>query len=136
MKGLGLPATDRVHALVDTFAFDCLKTACNFEFLRMTFSEKKALLKNCYIDISQNPRYQNPTSPTAACLCTGTVFYSFGLDRVLLPEEHLLLQGHSRGFRLPDSMRQASIRSLAGEGICLPCLGTVVWAMYLVKGLP
>ena len=50
--------------------------------------------------------------------------------------ELLLLQGHRRSLVLPDHVRCAQIQALAGEGICLPCLGSVLMAVYLVKGLP
>ena len=137
MQGTGLPNTERVREIVDVFALAALLQRTNRQrALTMNFADKKALLHDAYIDTSQNPKFISIGSPGGdmACLTTSSQVYSFGRDRMLVPQEYMLLQGHRRGFKLPASGTR--VRQLAGEGICLPVLGVVIWAMYLTKGLP
>ena len=105
---------------------------------KLLLKKKKELLKEVYCDVSQNPMYRAFTNNKniAPCLCKSTSLYSFGQDRFLLPFEHLLLQGHRRSLEIPSAIRSNQLSHLAGEGMCLPCLGLVVWSLYLTKGLP
>ncbi|CAE7321342.1 unnamed protein product [Symbiodinium sp. CCMP2592] len=137
MQGVGLPKSQRVLEVLDLFAWQALlqRTTASVA-LRMSFADKKTMLQDAYVDVSQNPKFCSVNSPgkPVGCLTTSTILYSYGRDRVLIPQEYMLLQGHRRGYKLPASGNQ--VRQLAGEGICLPVLGVVIWAMYLVKGLP
>ena len=112
------------------------------EISQLPPSAKQTALQDVYVDVSQNPKF-GPMASVASgaadilgCLCTSTCLYSYGRDRALLPIEHMYLQGHRRGFSIPDRMPSNRLRQLAGEGMSLPCLATVIWSMYLVKGLP
>ena len=140
MVGTGVPQTERVASILDTFALLKLREfGYNLHSLgKLAFSTKKDILEHVYVDVSQNPQYRAFTSQKGVtpCLATSTRLYSFGRDRMLLPFEQLMLQGHRRSFQIPESMRSSQIRELAGEGMALPCLGTVLWSIYLLKGLP
>ena len=51
---------------------------------------------------------------------------------MILPAEMMLLQGwSSESLVIPDGMTNKSMRVLAGNGMCLPCLGTVIWSLLL-----
>ena len=139
MKGTGVPGTPRVHQIIDAVAVLKLREfgALNRVTLE-SFQTMKDVLKDVFVDISQNPRQRCFTNRQGInhCLATSSQLYSYGADRMLLPFELLLLQGHRRGLQLPSNMRSNQIKELAGEGMSLPCLGTVVWSAYMVKGLP
>ncbi len=140
MVGTGVPQTERVESILDAVA------TLKFRDLGYSwaavegfdFSTKKDILKDVYIDISQNPQYKAWTSSkgVAPCLATSTMLYSYGRDRTLAAFELTLLQGHRRSFQFPDHMKCSQIKELAGEGIFLPCLATVIWSAYLLRGLP
>jgi hypothetical protein len=55
---------------------------------------------------------------------------------MVLGFEHMLLQGHRSDIQVPETMTDHDLRVLAGEGIALPCLGTIVWAMLITKAMP
>ena len=136
-----LPKTARVQEILDTYAFDRLKARTQRDvqsILDMPMSEKRKILRHDYVDVSQNPRYiaKNHDDGQMSCICTGSNVYSFGRDRVLLPVELMYLQGHRRGLEVPDNVRCSRLRQLAGEGMSLPSLGSIIWSMYLLHGLP
>ena len=134
MVGTGISKTARVKALLDVIAFEKLGVAQ----LELSFQEKKRALQNVYCDLSQNPRFRSYTNGEGitGCLCTSTVLYSYGRDGAVLPLELLRFQGHRRDIVIPEDMSGNQVRDLAGEGMALPCLGTVLWAVYLTKGFP
>lgn len=145
MTGTGiLPLSERATAISDLVATEKFLTVCDFSHRdlgtvkALPFPTKKQMLKGVFCDISQNPKYRSCTSSEGftGCLATSTMLYSYGKDRVVLPFELVLFQGHRRGIRFPTNMKPSKIRDLAGEGMSLPCLGSIIWAAYLLKGLP
>ena len=99
---------------------------------------RRDALKDTLLDMSQSHE-RRPFSngeDIARCLTTGSWLYSYRLDRVLLPLEHLLLQGYPVSTRIPEKMNDKDVRDLAGEAIALPCLAVVVWALYIHKSFP
>ena len=134
----------RVRALLDLVATERLMCACADQQITISeikeFSQEKkqALLKNVFCDISQNPKFRSCTGPdgVTGCLTTSSSIYSYGKDRMVLPFELMLFQGHRRGLKIPQKMKSSSLRSLAGEGMAVPCLGAIIWSLYLTKGLP
>jgi hypothetical protein len=134
MKASGVSQTERVKQLLDAVAAERL----GVENLDLPWSQKQKLLKDVYCDISQNPKFKPYTSKEGitGCLSTSTMLYSFARDGAVLPFELLLFQGHRRDLKVPPSLSSNQTRDLAGEGMSLPCLGTVLWAVYLTKGFP
>ena len=105
---------------------------------KKTLAWASKLLSETVVDCSQNP-VRKPFNHTSTwpTLCTSSVLYHFGLDRVLLPIEHLHLQGHTEATAVvPDSLSQSEIRSLAGEAMPLPVLGLLILSLLLTKGFP
>ena len=37
---------------------------------------------------------------------------------------------------VPESVKDDQLRCLAGEGMALPCLASIIWSLYLTKGFP
>lgn len=126
--------SERCQAILDTVVVEKL----GLKAINMSFEERKAHLRHVYVDLSQNPRYRSYTNERGitGCLATSTQLYSFQRDALLLPYELLLLQGHSRRLKIPATVSSLQVKTLAGEGISCPCLGTVLWAIYLTKGFP
>lgn len=123
-----LPQTKRVLEILDLGALDHILSKSS---AGTSSSEKQ--IRNCmkgvFVDVSQNPARQPWTSPDSGishCLTTGSHIYSYEHDRCLLPIEMLLCQGHSTGIKVPEKVSQTQLRTIAGEGICLPCLGMIL----------
>ena len=138
MQAQGLNVTDRISELLDLVAASKLKELGVNLLKPLDFETKKEKLKDVFCDVSQNPKYRSFTNSdgVTGCLATSTILYSFGRDRLVTPFELALFQGHRRGVKYPSGMRGNEIKSLAGEGMFLPSLATVIWSMYLLKGLP
>ena len=66
---------------------------------------------------------------------TSTLLYSFDSDSVVLGREMLLLQGQPQSLQI-EGQKDSVLRSLAGEGMAVPCVGLVVWALMLTKQFP
>ena len=130
-KGSGLPSTQRVSTIVNLVAAEKKKEA------RASMTSLPAVLKETLLDFSQNPcrRAFSGKNDTAHCLCTSSQVYSYHVDRCVFGVEYMRLQGWGFEINIPPEC-ESKLRELAGEGIALPCLGTIVWALYLVKGLP
>lgn len=126
--------TSRVETILNLVAVQHL----GLQNLDAEFTTKKKLLRDVFCDVSQNPKFGAFTgsSGNAPCLATSTRMFSFGEDRWVLPIELLYWQGHSRGIRIPEGMKSNEIRDLAGEGMCLPCFGTVLWSAFLASNWP
>ena len=101
-------------------------------------TQQRQAMGDTLLDISQSHarRCFTNESCVARCLTTSSQLYSFKHDRLLEPLEHLLLQGYPLSTEVPDSFTAQATRSLAGEGIALPCLATLVWAIYISRGFP
>lgn len=129
--GGSIVVTERVAGLLDAVVWQQLGRPA----AKMTFSEKRELLKHCYVDISQNPcrRPTNNQSGDLGTMTTSSLYYSFFRDGPILPFEMLLWHGHSRLLQVPSSTKANSLKELAGEGMSAPCLGSILWAAFLVK---
>lgn len=105
--------------------------------VKMPRGQKRDALKNVFIDISQNPcrrPFTNAEGITGT-MTTSSLYYSFERDAAVTPYEQLLWHGHSRTMRVLQSTTSAQLKSLAGEGMSLPCVGTVLWAGMLIRFL-
>ena len=140
MKSTGLSKTKRIQELLDMVALQSLvwKGVSPLNATLMNAAQKGEHLQHVFCDVSQNPRYASFTnhSGISPCLATSTILYSFARDRVVLPFELLMFMGHRRGIKIPPSAKPSQIRDLAGEGMHLASLGSVVWALYSIKGMP
>ena len=136
-KGRGLAHTQRILDLLNiVYAEECKRSSMQINCVSK--NQNSSVLETMLVDVSQSHQRITKSSVRGDCPCltTSSELYSFKLDRVLLPQEHLYLQGWSRNVRLPRSFAREDVRRLAGEGIALPCLGLVVSALMISKGFP
>ena len=125
-----MPSTHRVHAILDMVAHE-------HKHAKPHLTLDNAL-SDVYVDFSQNPvmeAYTRPSTGLTGALATSTTLYSYGQDKVFLPPEYMYCQGW-KDIVIPDDMSGDELRHLAGEGMALPCLATMLWSVYLVKGFP
>ena len=113
--GEGLQLTPRIRDVLDLTAAKALNRA----------GPGKGL-KDIYVDVSQSLD-RNCFSNAAGivpCFTSSTELYSYGQDRVILPEEMLAMHGFGT-VTVPDSVDIRDLKRMAGTGMSLPCLGTV-----------
>lgn len=132
-KYVGLNVNARVLAILDCVTMDILGGFAKTQAVLARADRESAIeeaMQSVFVDVSQNPvRRCFSSDGVAKCQTTSSIIYSFARDRVITPYEQMLLQGHSRNMKLPDTMRQRDVSDLAGMGIFLPCLGLCVVAM-------
>ena len=131
-KGSFLNITDRISGLLDTVVWDQLGTRARL----MSFTEKQQSLANIYVDVSQNPcrRPFNNLSGIMGTMTTSSIYYSYFRDGAVLPFEMLLWHGHTRLLKIPADVKGRDLKELAGEGMSAPCLGSILWAGFLLNG--
>ena len=120
----GVPKTQRVRECIELAAIAHVGPPGKHP------NSVREILQDVYIDISQNPcrmAWTNSQQITK-CLTTSSLLYAFHRDSVVLPLEMMIWQGHRGDLALPTSMPQNALKELSGQGICLPCLATIVAA--------
>ena len=90
------------------------------------------------LDYSQNPVRRSFSGSTGniPCLTSSSQLYNYGRDRVLCGKEHFLLQGWKPDVVVPPDVSDAKVKELAGQGMCVASLGSILWAVYCVKQFP
>ena len=130
----GLPKQDRVRDLVDLVAADRL---CGESTRGRQGKDVRSLMQPCVVDVSQSHKRRVHTSRENIhpCLTTSSSWYDYRLDRMVVPHESFLLQGHSHSHMLQGCpvLTSADFRELAGEGFALPSVATVLAAVFCVK---
>ncbi len=96
-----------------------------------------AALEDIFVDVSQNPvrRAFTNSEGISKCIHTATLLYSYQRDGLILPLELMLFQGHLLDMEVPESMRPKQLHDMAGQAICLPCLGLIVTTLMITVGL-
>ena len=126
--GTGLMHSARVLDLLD-----CVAAA------RKAVTKQPLILDavdGCMVDVSQSHNRRSFShGEMARCLTTSTELYSYSRDSALTAMEYFYLQGHGDWTKDAD-LACRKLRSLAGEGMALPCLGQVLWSLWLTKGFP
>lgn len=138
-QGIGVPKTPRVLELLDLV---CLQTMSHFA-KTAKISQKDMFsgtnmakaLENQFVDVSQScsrmvATTQKGVTPT---FTTSSQVYSFRLDRLLTPAEIMLIHGHSKQTRFPLDFTPAHLRRLAGEGMAVYSVATVIWCVFLTR---
>ena len=96
----------------------------------------KAALSTVLVDVSQNPVREAWTrSGIAKCLHTATQLFGYKRNRLLLPLELMLVQGHTASLNIPERMTSNDLHDLACMGISLPSLGVIFASLGLSVGL-
>jgi len=130
--GLGLSKTPRVKSILDGTVIRILNGQ------RTSRRTLKNHLKEKYVDVSQSLKRKSFSDAHgfARTQTTSTILYSFDQDRVVVGREMLLLQGHSRNFRIPPGVKDTVVKELAGEGMAVPCVGLLLWCLFWTRRFP
>lgn len=134
--GQGVPRSKRALELIDLGFIDaCKRSRTQIDATSAKASGSSGVLRDLVVDISQNPCRSPWSRPggNAHTLCTSTQLYSYNLDRMLEADEYLLLQGYKESVNT-DQLSSDAVRSMAGEGIALPCLASVLYCIHASKG--
>lgn len=128
--GRGIRLTPRTKDLIDCVAIQVMKSK------NLPFNQMAEGLKGVFLDVSQSLQRKAYTQGGMnRCLTTSTVLYSYEHDRMVVPAEMLYFQGYPRTLKIPSSVTQADVANLAGEGMSLPCLATVLWSIWTTVDL-
>ena len=130
--GLGLSKAPRVKSILDGTVIRILNGQ------RTSRRTLKNHLKGRYVDVSQSLKRKSFSDANgfARTQTTSTILYSFDQDRVVVGREMLLLQGHSRNFRIPPGVKDTVVKELAGEGMAVPCVGLLLWCLFWTRRFP
>ena len=102
----------------------------------------KARVRECIattmVDLSRSPQGKSfaGRDGTNGTLTTGVKAVHLGERRRVSGRELLYMQGHPRTMAVPFDTEDSSLRSLAGEGMALPCAAVCILAAYALKNLP
>lgn len=126
-KCTGLSTTPRIAELLDLAVISQLGVPAARSMQRAA-SKIHPDLKEVFCDVSQNPARKPWTNSDGItkCLTTSTTLFSFFRDGLVTPLELMIFQGHRAGIHVPNSMSPNALKELAGQGICLPCLGCIL----------
>ena len=134
---VGLRVTPRVKGILNWVVATKLKEA-QLGVADRPGKVSRAFVLGCidktFIDVSQNPcrKAYTPRHGTNHTMTTVTQLVHLGAMRVVLPAEQFYFQGHNPGrVQFPD-VSNKTLRELAGEGMFLGSLGTLVWALHLL----
>eukprot|EP00439_Symbiodinium_sp_Y106_P059209 s964_g8.t1 len=143
-QGIGLPRTERALALVDlTCAQKVKDTGCSLRLIREQALIR--LMSDCVLDISQNPDRRKFSKASKdqrcdnllPCLTSSSRLYAYGQDRMLSGLEHFVLQGWSKQTLVaPEGVTENKLCQMAGQGMFMPSIGSILWALYSVKQFP
>ena len=122
--GEGLSLTKRVLDVLDVTAIKVLERN----------HQPQNGLKNIYVDVSQSIMRNTYTNldNISPCLTTSTELYSFGHDRVILPQEMMAMHGYQR-ITVPETILPRDLKTMVGGGMSLPCIGTVLMALHVMQ---
>lgn len=128
----GLRMTERVRAILNMVV--AAKTSPFLTAKAMSKQTKLNCIARTIVDISQNPvrRCFTPAHGCNHTLCTSSVLVHLGMKRMVLPCEHFAFQGHGLSRVRFGDLSNSKLRTLAGEGMCLPCLGVVLFSLHLL----
>lgn len=137
----GISRTARNLEIMDLVCLQMVGTEETKKIMKKPLHEREKILTSALadtvVDLSQNPQrraYSNAAG-VAKCMCTGSVLYSYALDRLIIPFERMILQGHSQALSIPSSMTPKSLQELAAMGIFLPSLGHIIMALLVSTGI-
>lgn len=129
-KGAGLSLTPRVKDLID-----CV-VAARMKALDLSAKDIEPEMSRIFLDVSQSLQrnaysYGDGDRKVHKCLTTSSSLYSFSSDRLITPVELLAFQGFPKSIKIPHSISGNDLKTFVGESMSLPCLATVIWALFV-----
>ena len=136
--GAGLPRTERAYSLVDVVCAEKVKQS-QHHFVSVSEDQLKRLMTQVVVDFSQNPcRHAcSNADNTLPCLTSSSRLYAYNQDRVLTGMDHFGLQGWDLDTLVqPSDVPENKFREMAGQGMCVQSIASVLWSLYCVKQYP
>ena len=137
-QGIGLSKTERVLEMIDSAAIQmCMQRSVMP--LRATPIQVKRAVSGGFVDVSQSlTRNAWAAAGESLPVFTGsTALYSFSADRLITGREMLNMHGYSsHQVSVPCGITDANMKKFAANGMALPCLATVIWALWLTRRFP
>ena len=125
--------SDRTKDIVDCTAMQvCKSKGVSVSNMKHVMKQH---MKGIIVDVSQshNSRQFTNAQGVHRCLTTSSHLYIYAEDRFAVGKEHLAFQGWVADMEVfPKGLSNRELRELAGEGMNLPCLASVLWAFFLV----
>ena len=130
----GVPGFDRAREVLDLAVLQHVGYPLCANLSTQELDEACADL---FTDLSQNPARKafSNQAGVSKCLTSSSVLYTHARDRVVLPLEMMFFQGHTQELKVPRDFSQKALKDLAGQGICLPCLGLIVYCLLSTGSL-
>jgi hypothetical protein len=135
----GVQATDRVKDLLDVTAAQCLLRHRDKKCRQGSEWTRWGWVNEVFSDTSQSHARKafSNSYDISPCMTTSSNYYSFGLDRAIIPIEHFKMQGlPAMKMALPSGMTKDQVKDLAGNMMFLPSLATVLMAVLLAVDFP
>ena len=124
-KAKGIRLTPRTTDIIDCCAIQFMKSN------NVAAKDLPTAMKGVFLDISQSlQRKAYTANGLNRCLTTSSCIYSFEHDRLVTPLETLFFQGFPKSLKIPMGISAGDIKDMAGEGMTLPCLATVMWGLW------
>ena len=139
-RGVGLNRSPRVLDLLDCYVAAELKKqeALLLQNVDCERVDVEDLMQGKFMDVSQSLNRHAHTNANGCnhALTTSSVLYDFTRDCVLSGREMLALHGQPKDFIIPPDVPESVVRELAGEGMSIPSLSSVIWCLYLTRQFP
>ena len=134
-QGTGLMMNPRVTDLLNTaVAWHMFKKKVKFSASEIIMKET---VKDVFVDVSQGhdrrPWTKGANLQVSPCFTTSTCMYSCQHDRYVYPQEMARMLGWNDDVEKPPGVSLLKYRDMLGNSIALPCLGAVVWTLYIIR---
>ena len=129
--GEGLPQSERVKDVLDITAAKVLVSQSGAGSVA-----QQAMLRSTIVDVSQcvSRSTYNKSKGTVPCFTTSTELYSYGHDRVILPQEMLAMHGFMLSrLEIPREVLMRDLKKMAGGGLSCPCLASILWSWHIMR---
>jgi hypothetical protein len=120
----GVPETPRQH--------DCVNVAWIARRRAMPLASVQEMIKDYFVDTNSSIHFR-AFGDLKGMMC-GSTYYSFELERMLSPEEHLKVLGYDTTAISFENMTSRDIRDLSGNANPLQTVGVIM--MALLSALP
>ena len=95
-------------------------------------------MKGYFVDLSQALERKTFSCQSKALptMTTSTLLYSYDQDAAVVGRDMLNMQGQPKAVVVPGDIKDHVLRDLAGEGMAVPCVGLIVWCLFLTRQFP
>lgn len=133
VRAEGLTLTTRIKDIMDLVTAERMREQ-RVAAQHATRERLDELMQRTFLDVSQSHErrkfsHEGQILPTVT---TSSMLYSFGLDRVVKPEELFRWHGYPRTLVFPECLSAASLKVLVGNSMSAPCLAQAILSLYVL----